>query len=494
MKVVLAIHAAVVIPLASLAAQTTADEETPKISLSVPSGAPLRLYLTKPVSKRAGAPVEAKLLESIFAFDREVVPAGTVAQGEVSRVQPVGKRQRLRSIVNGDFTPLRRAEVQFNTLLLPDGRKLPTHTAETVGLNSIYREPSKKKNQNATSPNPNGGLLGTAKQTAKDRINGAINSRSGGIADLVRGPNKKEKFVDFLWSKLPYHPQYVRRGTRFDAVLQNPLEFGFEPVKPADLAELGSQPLPDSVVHARLLTALNSASATQGQTVEAMLSAPLFSPDHKLLLPEGSELIGTVVMAKKARSFHRAGQLRFNFQRVDLPREVANLKTAQPAPVPTQLTPMPADPTSTKVQATLEAAEGNGATPIKVDSEGGVQAKESKTRFIAPVISLLLASRAADNDAGHHHDAGDTGGNANISGRTLGGGMGFGLLGAAVSQSSRYVGMAFGYYGLAWSVYSNVVARGGEVQFEKDAMMDIKLGARTPPQASKFRSAAPAAP
>src|SRR4029077_2120535 len=132
----------------------------------------------------------------------------------------------------------------------------------------------------------------------------------------------------------------------------------------------------------------------------------------------------------------------FNFQRVDLPREVANLRTAQPAPVPTQLTPMPADTTSTKVQATLEAAEGNGATPIKVDSEGGVQAKESKTRFIAPVISLLLASRAADNDAGHHHDAGDTGGNANISGRTLGGGMGFGLLGAAVSQSSRYVGMA----------------------------------------------------
>src|SRR4029077_6650832 len=131
--------------------------------------------------------------------------------------------------------------------------------------------------------------------------------------------------------------------------------------------------------------------------------------------------------------------------------------------------------------------------PIQVDSEGGVQAKESKTRFIAPAISLVAASRAADNDAGHH-EANGSGGEANISGRTLGGGLGFGMLGAAISQSSPYVGMAFGYYGLAWSVYSNVVARGGEVQFEKDAMMDIKLGARTPPQASKFRSAAPAAP
>jgi len=249
------------------------------------------------------------------------------------------------------------------------------------------------------------------------------------------------------------------------------MQFGVESVKPGDLADLGSQPLPDSVVHARLLTALNSSSATQGQAVEAVVSAPLFSPDHKLLLPEGAQLIGTVVMAKKARSFHRSGQLRFNFQRVDLPHEVANLRSAGPAPTPAPM----------RVQATLEAAEGSGPTPVKVDSEGGVQAKESKTRFIAPVISLLLASRAADNDAGHHNAAGATGGEANISGRTLGGGMGFGMLGAAVSQSSRYVGMAFGYYGLAWSVYSNVVARGGEVQFDKDAMMDIKLGARTPP-------------
>src|SRR5579864_8454558 len=452
---VLAVECISLLP-ALATAQTAANEETPKISLSVPAGAPLRLYLTKPVSKRAGAPVEAKLLESVFAFDREVLPAGTIARGQVSRVQPVGKGQRFRAIVNGDFTPLRTAEVEFTTLILPDGRQLSTHTAETVGLNSIYKELSKKKNQKALPQNPNGGVLGSAKPTVKDRITGAISSRSSAIADMVRGPNKKEKFVDFLWSKLPYHPQYVRRGARFDAALRDPLQFGFEPVKQGDLAELGSQPLPDSVVRARLLTALNSASATQGQAVEAVLTAPLFSPDHKLLLPEGALLNGTVVMAKKARSFHRAGQLRFNFQRVDLPQEVANLRSAAPAP-------LPAEP-----------------APMKVDSEGGVQAQESKTRFIAPLISLALANRSADNDTGRR-DVGANGGNANISGRTLGGGMGFGMLGAAVSQSSRYVGMAFGYYGLAWSVYSNVVARGGEVQFDKDAMMDIKLGARTPP-------------
>ena len=47
--------------------------------------------------------------------------------------------------------------------------------------------------------------------------------------------------------------------------------------------------------------------------------------------------------------------------------------------------------------------------------------------------------------------------------------------------------MAFGYYGLAWSVYSSVIARGGEVQFDKNAVMDIKFGSRKLPQGSKFR-------
>src|SRR4029077_18756107 len=116
-----------------------------------------------------------------------------------------------------------------------------------------------------------------------------------------------------------------------------------------------------------------------------------------------------------------------------------------------------------------------------------VQAQESKTRFIAPVISLLLASKAADNDAEHHGAGGVGGPNANISGRTLGGASGFGFVGVALSQSSSYVGMAFGYYGLAWSVYSNVIAKGSEVQFNQNAMMDIRFGGRAPVPANKFR-------
>jgi hypothetical protein len=160
-------------------------------------------------------------------------------------------------------------------------------------------------------------------------------------------------------------------------------------------------------------------------------------------------ILTTRVLAKKARHFHRPGQLRFNFQKVDLPRQAASLRPASPVP-----------PTL-KTQAILQAAEGSGKAPIQVDSERGVEAKESKTRFIPPAVSVIIASQASYE--GRHPDADEpgvyVGGGPHVAGRTLGGGLGLGMLGGVIAQSSPYVGMAMGYYGLAWSAYSNVIGR-----------------------------------
>ena len=134
---------------------------------------------------------------------------------------------------------------------------------------------------------------------------------------------------------------------------------------------------------------------------------------------------------------------------------------------------------SSEHQATLNAAE-SGNAPVKVDKEGGVQATESKTRFIGTAVAVLISRRAADNDPDACPSGAITGQSPNIGGRTLGGGMGFGLLGAIAAQSSRTVGAAFGYYGLAWSVYSTVVKRGAEVQFGRNAVIDIGFNQRTP--------------
>lgn len=464
--------------------------QSQSIPLKVPAGVPLRLYLTRRVSKRLNAPVEAKVLTPVYAFDREVIPAGTSVVGHVSRLQPVPKWQRMRAIFGGDFTPLHIAQIEFTSLVLPDGKTIELHTLESPGLRTIVplRPPKQRRQSGQTN---NTGIVGSAKQAARDRIDTGLD-RVRSIPDLVRGGDKKEWLYDYAMSKLPWHPQSVRNRTRFDAQLQTELDFGSEKVTQASLALLGSQPGPESTVHARLLTPIDSLGSKQGEKVEAVLEQPLFSNDHKLILPEGTRVEGAVTTAQRAGWFHHSGRLRFNFQNVELPPEVAALRFEPRAASSSQEQPLPASrmpELQFRIQGALTAAEG-GSVPLKVDKEGGVQAQESKTRFIGLAVSAMIARSAADDDHIRNESGAITGQSSNVGGRTLGGGLGFGILGSVAAQSSTSVGMALGYYGLAWSVYSTVIARGPEVQFDKNAVIDIGFNEReavkpaTPPAAA----------
>ena len=442
------------------------------ISLIVPAGVPLRLYLTKRIPKRIDAPVEARLLTPVYAFDQEVIPMGAQVFGRVSRLQPVSKWDRARAVLGGDFTPLHIAQIEFTSLQTSNGQKMELHTIECPGLRSLVPlVPLKKRSQSGQTNN--GGKLAEAKQKTKDAMQAQI-ARIKSIPEIVRGPGKKEMLYDFAMSKLPYHPQYVHSRTRIDAELQAPLDFGSKTVTQASLYQLGSQPAPGSIAHARLLTPLHSMSSKQGDKVQAVLEQPLFSADRRLVLPQGTLVEGSVTMVKRAKWFHRGGHLRFNFLSIELSRQVAELM-ASPAAL------------KFRTQATLHAAEG-GHAPLKVDKEGGVQATESKTRFIGTAVALLLARSAADRDHDHPRGVSGTGQNPNITGRTLGGGLGFGLLGSIASQSSPNVGAAFGYYGMAWAVYSTVFARGAEVEFGKNAVIDIGFNQRAPIGTAKIKA------
>jgi hypothetical protein len=77
-------------------------------------------------------------------------------------------------------------------------------------------------------------------------------------------------------------------------------------------------------------------------------------------------------------------------------------------------------------EATLNAAE-SGSAPLKVDKEGGVQATESKTRYIGAAVAALISRRAGDNDADRARGGAVVDQDPNIAGR------------------SRNVGAAFGY-------------------------------------------------
>lgn len=434
--------------------------------LVVAAGTPLRVYLTKRLTQHVGEPVEAKLLDPLYVFDREVAAAGSQVLGTVVKLQPVTKMQRASAILGGDFTPLHHADVEFNTLVLADGRRIPLHTLPSLGLNSIADlNPSKR----AAAANNNSGVLGAAKAQVQNKIEATRKT----VSDAVHSPDKKQQLEDYLLTKLPYHPQHVRRGTRFDAELLEPLQFGSATFQPDDLRLVGSQPATGSSVQARLLTSLESDTAKQGERVEAVVSSPLFAAGHKLLIPEGTHLTGTVTMVHRARWFHRGGQLRFNFENIELPEAFKRTEQAPAAP-------------PIRTLAMLQATEPNGKAPVKVDSEGGVKASEPKTRFIAPAVALLVANRAADNDMSKRTGLPEN----NTGGRALGGASGFGLLGAAAARSSVSVARAFGFYGLAWSVYLNVVSRGNEVSFQKNAVIDVRFGGREPAGAAKFRASA----
>ena len=124
---------------------------------------------------------------------------------------------------------------------------------------------------------------------------------------FVRGPNKREWLEDFLWEQVALSSTAVSDGTRFDAVLNSPLDFGTVAVPESNLTKIGQQREADLPGTVRIIATVSSADAHIGDPIAASLSQPLFSPDHKLILPEGTKLDGRITLTRRARMFHRGG-------------------------------------------------------------------------------------------------------------------------------------------------------------------------------------------
>jgi len=265
-------------------------------------------------------------------------------------------------------------------------------------------------------------------------------------------------------AQLPYHPQYMDAGTSFNADLKTPLDFGTEPLSSEKLSAIGNPPPSGSVVHALLVTPLDSATAKKGEPVEAVISQPLVV-SNQLFLPQGSHIKGSVLQVRPARRMNRNGQLRVVFHQV-----------------------VPPDGIEQKIEASLEGVEVAKGEHLSLDAEGGAQVTTPRTRYLTTAIAVALASSSMspDRDARFHggSGAGDPGAGA------ANGASGFGLLGTIVGAlaHSRVVASGFGVYGAAMSVYAHFLARGRDVVYPKDMSMVIGLGTRdtrpAPPAAS----------
>lgn len=420
------------------------------IPLSVDKGVPLRVVVTEKIRFKQNQPVHARLVEAVFAFDREVAAPGADVLGRIKSLHSVSRRTRVAAVLSGDFTPLHEPEIEFDTLLLNNGRRVPIQTISTLGGGSVVRfEGAKTKKR---------GKVGAAKQAARDQID----ARRRKVIEAVKAPGKLERLGDAVLARLPYHPQSWPKGTRLLAVLQAPLDFGIAAMSTSELSQIGMQPAADSVVHARLTTNLDSHSSIKGMTVEALLSQPLFSQDHHVIFPVGSRLRGTVLQVRPARRWHRSGQLRFAFQNIE--PVLAFRERAQ---------------TLWSVEGQLDGVEAGGNDKIAMDAEGGTKVTSSKTRFIAPVLAVMLAGRALDRDHVRVNGAPTGAIQSNAGGQAIAGSVGFGLIGAGLGQISRPVATVIGFYGAGWSIYTNIVGRGQEVKFPAETAIEVRFGART---------------
>jgi len=396
-------------------------KEVRSIPLTVPAGTPLKVVLDQEVRiQKAGQLIHGKTAEPIYAFDKMLVPAGSDVNGKVAAIDPVSKKVRTLAALNADFSPDRRVRIEFDELVLKDGRHLPIRVLVAPGSSAVLRfVPASEKPQ---------GKMSEGKEAAKGKLAQArqqIHDQIATVKEQIHAPNKVHRLQRLAMAQSPYHPQYMDQGTAFIADVQEPLSFGSEQLKAEMLTNIGTPPPSGSLVHAWLTTPLSSATSKKGDPVDAVISQPLVVSDH-LFLPEGSHLKGSVLEVRPARRLGRNGQLRITFHQVVPPSGIEQ-----------------------EVEATLEGVDAAKGENLKLDSEGGAQVTTPKTRYLTTGIAVMLAASSAAPDEDR-----DGGGGGSVGGGAARGASGFKLVGTLVGAfaHSRVVASGFGFYGAGMSV------------------------------------------
>jgi hypothetical protein len=405
------------------------------IDLTVPKGIALQVVLDREIRvQRVGQLIHGYLIEPVYTFDRLVLPVGTEVTGQISEIESVSGGRRTLAALDANLTPSRQITVEFTELALADGRHILIQTSVLPGSGQVIRfvtaaESQKKKGvKDAVTEKER-----QAKQEARRQFDSAMQQ--------VKQPGKLHRAQRYAVAQLPVHPQYIDAGTVYFAELGKPLEFGSEPFTPEIAASMNSEIPEGTMVHAQLMTLLNSATTQKGAEVEAVLSRPLVS-DSKLILPQGSVLKGSVVQVRPARHWKHNGELRFVFRDLVLP-----------------------DGVESKVEAMVQGVQSGTADNLQLDAEGGAETKTSKTRYLRSGIAVGLAAATHEDETFN---------------RAEGGAGGFKLVGIVIGATahSQPLAIAMGAFGASRSIYNNFIARGTEVVFPKHTAMEVGVDTR----------------
>jgi hypothetical protein len=415
-----------------------------KATVQIPAGTPLPVQLGKHVPMKRGEALDCHLMYPVYANNKVVIPAGILVRGKVVALTS-DRSRRIHGRLWGDFTPFNIPVVQFGELVLPDGaaQKIVSSDATNGAPVLHLSTPAASKSRSFIARQ-----FIQLKQQAKD------------TAALVTAPGRKDRLVQLLYHQLPYHPQRIESATMWTVTLAKPLTLteNEAPEKTQKNTAVASVGAPKSTpkspsstkaaaknkdvwhLSAYLEQTISSAKQKKGDTFDAIVAAPVIRPDNTVEIPQGSLLVGTITQSKPARSFARAGKLRFDFRELRFPGAA-----------------------SKPVEGTLAGANSNKSENLKIDSEGGVQ-PQPKNRVIVPLVLTFLAGRALDNDG-------------NLTANTAVSSNGFGIVGRVVGivSGSRYLAAGIGYYAAALSVYERWLVHGHNVTFEKNTRIEVTM-------------------
>jgi len=425
------------------------------VDLVVDAGTPLRVALDQRVRvKRIGQAVTGTVVEPVYAFDRIVVPAGSRVVGHFERLEPPSKGARVRSMLGGDFSPPRKVVISFNTLVRPDGQAFPIDTVVTGAADNLSLQVAGESGSSS--------VVARARREIAQKAKGAVAS----VKKRGRMGRAKRWLRDTVLGLLPLHPQYLREDTVYNVKLVAPLGFG--PATATAQAPEGTAPAPGSILTARLVTPLNSATSTPSTRIEAVVTRPVLSADGGLILPEGTRLAGEVTFAKRARRFHRNGQLRVLFE-----------------------SGQPPDRGSEKLLASLHSVE-SGAGRLSLDEEGGASVASSDARFVAPALASLALAATFRHKLDYDTDgAGPEVAYGSTASSGAGGFFGLGLLGAGVAQAWRPAAVGLAIVGVARTLYASVAGKGQDISFPADTPIQVRLAPGPSPAAGPSRGPEP---
>jgi hypothetical protein len=448
----------------AVAQSAVTQSDDARVELIARVGTPLRIALDKTVSvRRIGQTVTGTLIEPLYAYDRLVLPVGTRVVGHVASLENPSKLTRFRAWSTGDFAANRHVTVQFDSLNR-DGEIMSLQALGPTGMSNVRRHVAAGANTRARDARSGDGAVAGGRQEleqkARDSIAAAKQQVSEAIA-AIKEPGRTERLKLLLIYQLPYHRQYLVKGTVYDAKLQAPLTFGRVDAVPPAVA--GASPAPSSILRARLTTTLDSATTARGSRVEAVVTEPVLSAEHQLVVPEGTRLTGEVTVTRRARWFHRNGQLRFLFESVHMPQR------------------------ETTLLASLHSVDVSADEHLAIDEEGGTRATNSNTRFVAPALAVLALAGAGDGEDHPVSPKHPNGGGGNPGSMSLGGLLGFSVVGAAIAPLSQPLGLALAIAGVARTTYSSVVGKGRNVRFEAGTPLELELAPGPSPTKSQAK-------